>query len=48
MTGDYSDSHIWPNRKPNIHGWYGIYPSAINEMQDAYEKDGNDDDIKGG
>lgn len=46
LTSTYSDSHIWPNRKPNIHGWYGIYPSAINEMQEAYEKYGNQGSVK--
>ncbi len=30
----YSDLHIWKNRSP-IHGWYGIYPYALNDMQDG-------------
>ncbi len=33
---DTSDLHIWARKDP-INGWYGIYPSAINDMQDDKE-----------
>ncbi|MBQ1407187.1 MAG: hypothetical protein IIY88_03535, partial [Eubacterium sp.] len=38
-TGSYSDLHIWSKGNP-IHGWYGIYPSAINKLQDEYSDNG--------
>lgn len=29
-----SDLHLWSLGSP-IHGWYGVYPSALNDMQDG-------------
>ena len=28
-----NDLHIWKNKNP-IDGWYGVYPSALNDLQD--------------
>ncbi len=33
-SGSYSDLHIWANRS-YIDGWYGIYPSALNDMREG-------------
>ncbi|MBQ4383516.1 MAG: hypothetical protein II795_03470, partial [Firmicutes bacterium] len=33
-SGSYSDMHIW-YRRSYIDGWYGIYPSALNEMREG-------------
>ena len=33
-SGSYSDLHIWASRS-YIDGWYGIYPSALNEMREG-------------
>ena len=30
----------------SIHGWYGIYPSALNELQDEYEAKGEDGSVR--
>ncbi|MDO4869693.1 MAG: FctA domain-containing protein [Bacillota bacterium] len=41
--GTRNDTHLWSY---SPHGWYGIYPSAINEMQDLYKDKGEDGKIR--
>ena len=43
---DSSDLHIWHYHASNIDGWYGIYPSAINDLQDAYAASQTDGSIR--
>ncbi|MBQ6366923.1 MAG: BspA family leucine-rich repeat surface protein [Erysipelotrichaceae bacterium] len=40
-----SDAHLWSRGNP-INGWYGIYPSAINELQDLYEEQGDEASVR--
>ncbi|MBR4122579.1 MAG: hypothetical protein IKR06_04730, partial [Erysipelotrichaceae bacterium] len=40
-----SDAHLWSRGNP-INGWYGIYPSAINELQDLYEEQGGEASVR--
>ena len=37
------DLHMWDRR---LEGWYGKYPSGVNEMQDIYEDEGEDGFIR--
>ncbi len=38
-----NDLHMWDR---NLEGWFGSYPSALNEMQDAYLDKGEDGQIR--
>ena len=40
-----SDLHLWA-RAVEDDGWYGIYPSALNDLQDAYKENGTDGSIR--
>ena len=40
-----SDLHIWYLCDP-IHGWYGLYPSGINDLQDLYAESGAEGSIR--
>ncbi|MBQ2678448.1 MAG: hypothetical protein IJF96_06055, partial [Firmicutes bacterium] len=38
-----NDLHMWDR---NLEGWFGSYPSALNEMQDVYAEKGEDGQIR--
>ena len=40
-----SDLHLWA-RAVEDDGWYGIYPSALNDLQDAYKENGTDGSVR--
>ena len=42
----FDDVHIWKRRNPEINGWYGIYYSALNNLQDEYKEHGTDGAIR--
>ncbi|MGI6221615.1 MAG: Spy0128 family protein, partial [Coriobacteriales bacterium] len=40
----FPDTHLWSRAYSS--GWYGIYPSALNDLQDEYADDDDDDSIR--
>ncbi|MBQ9036214.1 MAG: BspA family leucine-rich repeat surface protein, partial [Erysipelotrichaceae bacterium] len=50
---EYDDNHIWFYRQGRssdgsslINGWYGFYPSAINDLQDEYADNGENGGVE--
>ncbi|MGI6221425.1 MAG: Spy0128 family protein [Coriobacteriales bacterium] len=43
-TSSYSDTHLW--NRSSASGWYGIYPSALNDLLAQNESSGEDGSVR--